>query len=207
VLTARGRFFCAGGDVKAMAGSAQPGALVKRLADNAHRAISTLARMRAPVVVAVNGTAAGGGFGLAVCGDLVLAGESAKFTMAYTQIGLSPDGSSTWYLPRLIGLRRTQELAFTNRVLDAREALEWGLVTQVHPDAQLHTQAMALAQRLAEGPADSHAAIKQLLLQSGLQGLEAQMEIEGRGIAACAESEDGREGVLAFRDKRPPRFR
>ena len=93
--------------------------------------------MAAPLVVAVNGTAAGAGFSLAISGDLVLIAESAKLAMAYTAAGLSPDGSSTWFLPRLIGLRRAQELMLTNRRLSAAEALAWGLVNQVVPDAEL----------------------------------------------------------------------
>jgi 2-(1,2-epoxy-1,2-dihydrophenyl)acetyl-CoA isomerase len=109
VLTGNGRFFCAGGDVKEMAGyGAQTAVRVKRLADDVHRAISTFARMKAPLVVAVNGVAAGGGFSLAMVGDLVLASASASFTMAYSAAGLSPDGSSTYFLPRLVGLRKTQ---------------------------------------------------------------------------------------------------
>ena len=207
VLTARGRFFCAGGDVKAMSEFGnQVTEKVKRLADDAHRAISALARMHAPVIVAVNGVAAGGGFSLAMSGDLVLAAESASFTMAYTRAGLSPDGSSTYFMPRLIGLRRLQELLFTNRTLSAREALDWNLVTRVVRDDALRAEALALARDLANGPANSHAAIKQLLLTGFQNGLETQMEIEGRLIARAAASADGQEGITAFRDRREPRF-
>ncbi|MES3002405.1 MAG: enoyl-CoA hydratase-related protein [Pseudomonadota bacterium] len=208
VLTARGRFFCGGGDLEEMAGQGpQRGWYVKRLADEAHRAVSTFARMRAPVVVAVNGTAAGGGLAIAACGDLVLSAESATYTMAYSKVGLSPDGSSTYFLPRLIGLRRTQELAFTNRVLTAQEALAWGLVTRVVPDGQLREEAMTLANKLAQGPRQSHAAIKSLLVESLGRDLEGQMEVEGRTIAACAASADGAEGIDAFLGKRRPDFR
>lgn len=116
VLTSSGRFFCAGGDVKAMAGLGKDTAnAMKRMADELHRAISAFSRMRAPLIVAVNGVAAGAGFSLAVTGDIVIASESASFIMAYTAVGLSPDGSSSYFLPRLIGLRRTQELMLTNR--------------------------------------------------------------------------------------------
>src|ERR1700751_4024977 len=118
LLTGAGRFFCAGGDLKAMAASPLgPGRFVKRLADDLHRAISTFARMDALLIIAVNGIAAGAGFSLAMIGDLVLAAESASFTMAYTKAGLSPDGSSSYYPPRLIGIRRTKELMLTNRTL------------------------------------------------------------------------------------------
>lgn len=207
VLTAGGRFFCAGGDVKSMRGFGDDAAAkVKRLADDTHRAISAFARMKAVLITAVNGVAAGGGFGLALAGDLVLAAEQASFTMAYTKVGLSPDGSSTYFLPRYIGLRRLQELLFTNRVLSAHEALEWNLLTRVVPTADLRNEAIALARELARGPANSHAAIKQLLLTSFQNGLETQMEIEGRLIAEAAGSREGQEGIRAFDEKRSPQF-
>lgn len=207
VLTGSGGFFCAGGDVKEMAGlgNATAGG-VKKLADDAHKAISSFARMRPPLVVAVNGIAAGGGVSLAMTGDMVLAGETASFTMAYSAAGLSPDGSSTYFLPRLIGLRKTQELMFTNRRLSAREAVDWNLAHRVTADESLQTEALALAERLAQGPAGSHAAIKSLLLASFGNGLETQMEMEGRLIAACAASADGQEGIRAFCAKRAPVF-
>lgn len=132
VLTGAGRFFSAGGDLKAMASSSVgAGPFVQGIADDLHRAISTFAKMDAVLITAVNGIAAGAGFSLAMIGDVVIAAESASFTMAYTRAGLSPDGSSSYYLPRLIGIRRTQELMLTNRTLSAKEALDWGLVTEV----------------------------------------------------------------------------
>lgn len=207
VLTGSGRFFCAGGDVKAMAGFGDAvGARIKSLADDLHRAISTFARMDAPLVVAVNGPAAGAGMSLAAIGDLVVAAEDAHFTMAYTGVGLSPDGSSTWYLPRLIGLRRTQELMLTNRRLSAPEALEWGLVHKLAPASSTLDEAMRWAESLASGAAGSHASIKRLLLASWGNGLETQMELEGRAISACAAGPEGREGIAAFAQKRKPRF-
>lgn len=207
VLTAQGRFFCAGGDIRSMmAAEATRAATVKTLADLAHRAISSFARMRAPLVVAANGAAAGAGLGLAMCGDLVLAAQSARFSMAYTTIGLSPDGAATYYLPRLIGLRKTQELAFTNRVLTADEALNWGLITRVVPDLDLEREAQDLAERIAAGPLDAHANVKSLLAGTYMSGLEAQMEMEGRLIATQSVSADAHEGLTAFMNKRQPRF-
>jgi 2-(1,2-epoxy-1,2-dihydrophenyl)acetyl-CoA isomerase len=207
VLTASGRFFCAGGDVKAMAGfGGDVAANMKRLADEVHKAISTLSRMRAPLIVAVNGVAAGGGFSLAVIGDIVIAGETAAFTMAYTAIGLSPDGGSSYFLPRLIGLRRTQELMLTNRKLSAAEALDWGVVTSVAPPDNLMEMALKVAEYCAAGPADSNAIVKQLLLDTFSNGLETQLEIEGRHIARCGATIDGQEGIRAFVDKRRPHF-
>src|SRR5262249_19028756 len=150
VLTAAGRFFCAGGDLNGMASSPLGrGRYVKGMADDLHRAISTFARMDALLITAVNGAAAGAGFSLAITGDLVLAAESATFTMAYTRVGLSPDGSSTYYLPRLIGVGRTRELMLTNRRLSAQEAQQWGLVTDVVPDGELLARTDALATQMA----------------------------------------------------------
>src|SRR5260370_9317700 len=117
-----------------------------------HQAISHFARMNAPVVVAVQGSAAGGGFSLACSCDFPCAGESAKFTMAYTRAGLTLDGSSTYFVPRIIGYRRTMELAITNRVLSAREAADMGLVTRVVPDADLIAESSKFAAQLAAGP-------------------------------------------------------
>ena len=153
-LTGAGRFFSAGGDLKAMAAQdGGAGAYVKGLAHDLHEAISSFARMDALLIVAVNGTAAGAGFSLAVTGDLVLAAESASFTMAYTRAGLSPDGGASYYLPRLIGLRRTQELMLFNRTLTAAEALDWGLLHRVVPDAQLSAAVDELAAQFAAGRA------------------------------------------------------
>ena len=207
LLTGTGRFFCAGGDLKAMAASSLgTGRFVKGMADDLHRAISTFARMDAVLITAVNGVAAGAGFSLAVTGDLVLVAESASFTMAYTAAGLSPDGSSSFYLPRLIGVRKTQELMLTNRTLSAAEALAWGLVTELADSADLAARAEALAQKIASGAKQSASAVKKLVLMSFDNGLEEQMEWEGRLIAECADSPDGNEGINAFIEKRRPTF-
>jgi 2-(1,2-epoxy-1,2-dihydrophenyl)acetyl-CoA isomerase len=207
LLTGAGKMFCAGGDLKSFAsfGDDLPAAL-KELTTYLHAATSRLARMDAPLVVAVNGAAAGAGMSLAVAGDLVVAAASAKFTMAYTAAGLSPDGSSTYYLPRLIGLRRTQELMFTNRRLSADEALEWGLVNRVVPDEALLDEAGKLAAQLAQGPTRAHGTLKTLLDASFSGTLETQMELEARGIAVMAGTPDGKEGIQAFLEKRRPTF-
>jgi 2-(1,2-epoxy-1,2-dihydrophenyl)acetyl-CoA isomerase len=206
VLTGNGRFFCAGGDLKAFAAAPSRGAFIKGVADDLHRAISTFARMDAAVIVAVNGAAAGAGFSLAAAGDLVVAGESASFTMAYTRAGLSPDGSASYFLPRLIGLRRTQQLMLTNRTLRASEALDWGLITEVVPDAELADRVEQLATQFAAAARGSTAGVKSLLAATFGNGLEEQMELEGRLIAGLADSADGTEGVDAFLDKRAATF-
>jgi 2-(1,2-epoxy-1,2-dihydrophenyl)acetyl-CoA isomerase len=207
ILTGSGRFFCAGGDINAMQ-SAELGAGVgvKQIADELHKALSIFARMNIPLICAVNGTAAGAGFSTAISADLVIASESAKFTMAYSNVGLSPDGSASYYLPRLVGVRKAQELMFTNRLLSAQEAMDWGLLTRVVADDKLIDEANTLAQSFVNGAKGSNASIKKLLLASFNNGLETQMELEGRAISANADSVDGREGVAAFLEKRKPNF-
>jgi 2-(1,2-epoxy-1,2-dihydrophenyl)acetyl-CoA isomerase len=182
------------------------GDAIKSLADDLHSAISILSRMQAALIVAVNGVAAGAGFSIAMVGDIVLAGESASFTMAYTRAGLCPDGSSSYFLPRLVGLRRAQELMLTNRTLSAAEACELGLVTRVVADDELQAEADKVARELAQGARLSTAYVKKLLLASAGNDLETQMELEGQLVAQCAASPDGREGIQAFVEKRKPDF-
>jgi 2-(1,2-epoxy-1,2-dihydrophenyl)acetyl-CoA isomerase len=207
VLSASGRFFCAGGDIKEMMSHGdEVGEAVKSLADDLHSAISTLSRMQAALIVAVNGVAAGAGFSLALIGDIVLAAESSSFTMAYTRAGLCPDGSSSYFLPRLVGLRKTQELMLTNRTLGAQEACALGMVTRVVAGDDLAAQAEQVASDLANSARLSTAYVKKLLLASPGNDLEAQMELEGQLVSRCAASPDGREGIQAFVDKRQPEF-
>ncbi|HYD47865.1 MAG TPA: enoyl-CoA hydratase-related protein, partial [Terriglobales bacterium] len=144
---------------------------------------------------------------LACAADLVVAAESAKFTMAYTRAGLVPDGSSSYFLSRIVGLRRALELTLTNRVLSAAEALALGIVTRVAPDAELRPQAEALASELAEGATHSLGLAKRLLHQGWNNTLESQMELESRAIADAARTPNAREGILAFVEKRRPNFR
>ena len=207
VLSASGRFFCAGGDIKEMLSHGDEiGAAIKSLADDLHSAISILARMQAALIVAVNGVAAGAGCSIALVGDFVLAAESASFTMAYTRAGLCPDGSSSYFLPRLVGLRKAQELMLTNQTLSAGEAHELGLVTQVVADDVLMERADQLAAELAASARLSTAYVKKLLLASAGNDLETQMELEGQLLSRCAASPDGREGIRAFVEKRKPEF-
>ena len=208
VVTGAGKAFCSGGNVKDFADNlARIGILVKELTTYLHGAVSRLCRSPKPVIMAVNGVAAGGGFSFALSGDLVVAAESARFTMAYSKIAATPDGSSSYFLPRLIGLRRALELYLTNRVLSAREALEWGLVTRVVPDAEFRGAVDALARELAAGPTLALGAAKRLFHQSTWESLETQMELEAQAIAASGHTEDFRDGVTAFANKQPPTFR
>ena len=207
LLTGEGKMFCAGGDLGAMnAAGDGTSAYLMELTTNLHAAISRFARMRAPIVTAVNGTAAGAGFSMMCATELAIASETAKFTMAYTGAGLSPDGSSTYFLPRIIGTRRTLELMLTNRVLNSAEALEWGLVNQVVPADELMSTAENLVEHLASGPTESYGLVKRLLLNSAYDSLESQMEHEARGIAGSSRTADGKEGIAAFLEKRRPQF-
>src|SRR5277367_2827041 len=208
LITGAGRAFCSGGDVQSSAAQ-EPSTLsayYRRLTLLLHQGIHRFARMRAPVVIAVNGIAGGGGMSLACAGDIVLAGESARFTMAYTRIGLTPDGSSTYYLPRIIGLRRTVELALTNRVLGAREAETIGLATRVIPDDQLMAHAQTLAAELAKGPTLAYGGVKRLLYGATNTSLAEQMEFETEWLTEMAGTADVQEGITAFLAKRPPQF-
>lgn len=207
LLTAAGNNFCGGGDLKSF--HAQGDGIdghVREVTYYLHAACSAFARMDAPLVIAVQGAAAGAGLSIALLGDLVYAGESAFFTMAYTAAGLSPDGGSTFMLPRVVGLRRAQELTLTNRRLTAAEAVDWGIVTAVVPDDSLQMHAAEVARKLAHGPSRAFGRAKRLLVDSFDTSFESQMELEGRYIAASAIEPDGRAGVDAFVNKRKPTF-
>ncbi len=208
VITGSGPMFCAGGDVKAFSsvGDRIP-ALLKELTTYLHAATSRFARMDAPVIAAVNGTAAGAGMSLVCACDFAIAADNAKFTMAYTGIGFTPDGSSTYYLPRLIGTRRTLDLMLSNRVLSAEEAREWGIVNEVSAPEEVEDKARALAEKLAQGPTAAYGRVKRMLLSSLGETLETQMEFESRAIAESAGSPDGREGIEAFLEKRKAEFK
>jgi 2-(1,2-epoxy-1,2-dihydrophenyl)acetyl-CoA isomerase len=207
VLAGAGRMFCGGGDLKTFAtkGATLPHYL-KEVTTYLHAAVSRLARMDAPVIAAVQGSAAGAGLSLACAADLVLAADDAKFTMAYTRAGLTPDGSSTYFLSRIVGMRRALELTLTNRVLSAAEALSFGIVTRVVPAARLSDETHALAAALAAGPTQAFATSKRLLHAGWTNTLETQMELETRAIADIARSTDAHEGIAAFVEKRPAKF-
>jgi 2-(1,2-epoxy-1,2-dihydrophenyl)acetyl-CoA isomerase len=207
VVTGAGKAFCAGGDLATF--HAQKDSLpryVKEMATALHVSLSRLARLDAPVLAAVNGVAAGGGFSLVCACDLVLAARSARFTMAYTRAGLSPDGGSTYFLPRIVGQRRAMELALLNPVLSADEARDWGIVNRVVDDAACLAETMRLARELADGAPLAHAAVKRMLAASLNDTLESQLERETGSIAGMARTADAREGIAAFLEKRKPRF-
>ena len=207
ILTGAGKMFCAGGDLSAFAAAGEGARrLILEMTGDLHLALSRLARNPAPVIAAVNGTAAGAGFSLVMAADLAVASSKAVFTMAYTNAGLSPDGSSTYYMPRKIGDRRSRELMLTNRVLSAQEALDWGVVNEVVEPDELLTAAQKLAAKIASGPTQAFGQVKALLDGSFDHSLETQMELETRAIADCAMTPDGQEGLHAFLEKRQANF-
>jgi 2-(1,2-epoxy-1,2-dihydrophenyl)acetyl-CoA isomerase len=206
VLTGAGKNFCFGGDLRGM--MAEGGAVdayLRELTSFLHQAISHFVRMDAPVIAAVNGTAAGAGVGLVAMADLAICARSAKFSLAYTGVALTPDGSTSFFLPRLIGAKRAMELILTNRPIGADEALSWGLVNQVVDDTACLEEALRLAEKLAAGPAHAFGKAKRLV--AGASGaLEAHLVLESETIAQQAISPEGQEGIRAFLEKRKAQY-
>ncbi len=208
LLRAEGKVFCGGGDLAAFAGvdPADLAGYIDNVALDLHAAVARLAKLDAPVVAAVGGSCGGAGMSLIAACDLVVAGRSAKFTMGYTRAGLSPDGTSSFFLARVVGLRRAMDLVLTNRVLNATDAEAWGLVNRVVDDDQVETEATALATTLAAGPTLAFGGAKRLLLEGASSALESAMEREAAVIAATSSTADAREGMAAFLGKRAADF-
>lgn len=205
VLRATGRFFCVGGDVGSFGSAGDIGDHIDDLAESLHRIVSDLTRLDAVVVCAVNGFAAGAGFPLAAAADIVVAAESAKFTLGYTKLGFSVDGGSS-LLVHTLGLHRMLRLALLNDVLTAEEARAAGLVARVVPDADLDAEVEKLVASLASGPAAAQASVKRLLRDAVEPAPEQAMRRETLAIRRNAALPDGVEGVKAFLEKRTPSF-
>jgi 2-(1,2-epoxy-1,2-dihydrophenyl)acetyl-CoA isomerase len=207
LIGADGPAFTVGGDLRHLLGE------LDRLPDELHtmisayhRTLAQLARLPKPVVVAAHGAVAGGGLGLLWCADLVLAADDLRIATGFVHLALSGDGGSSWHLPRLVGLRRAQELILGGRQLDATEALEWGLVTRVVPVAELESAALEQARTWAEAPTYALARMKRLLLESATRTYPQQLDAEHDAIVDCARTEDAREGITAFSTRRAARF-
>lgn len=205
VLAAEGRFFSVGGDLASFGGADDMAAYIDDLAEALHRCVSELLRSDAVVVSAVQGMAAGAGFPLAAAADIVLAADTAKFTLGYTKIGLSVDGGTS-LLVHTLGLHRALRLALLNDVLTAEEAAAAGLVARVVPAAELAGAVDDVVATLLAGAAGSFAATKRLLRAAAEESPEGRLRAESLAIRANAGSPDGREGVTAFLEKRPPSF-
>lgn len=209
LLTGAGRGFCAGQDL----GDRDPRKMDRPpdLGDTVRRLWAPLVRqikaLPMPVICAVNGVAAGAGSSLALACDLTLAAESAKFIQSFGKVGLIPDTSGSWHLPKLLGPQRAMGLALTSQPLPAQQAADWGLIWQCLPDDQLMLEARALARKLAAGPTFGYASTKRAMQAAQTNTLDAHLELEAELMKACGESADYAEGVAAFLDKRPAEFK
>jgi 2-(1,2-epoxy-1,2-dihydrophenyl)acetyl-CoA isomerase len=210
VLTGAGRAFCAGGDLREMRQLAEKEGRVEAFFDEPLRIIHDCIRLiretPLPVIAAVNGLATGGGCNFALACDIVLAAESAQFNQAFVKVGLTPDCGGTFILPRLVGWKRAAELLMTGDMVDARRAAEMGMINRVVRDADLMTEALDLASRLAAAPTAALARIKKMLDASAANDLDAQLELEHEAQLQSGQTKDFREGVAAFIEKRPPKF-
>jgi 2-(1,2-epoxy-1,2-dihydrophenyl)acetyl-CoA isomerase len=210
VITGAGRAFCAGGDLREMQRIAEREGKVEAFFDEPLRLLNEcillIRRAPVPFIAAVNGAASGGGCNLALACDLVIAGESARFNQAFIKIGLSPDCGGTFILPRLIGWKRATELMMTGEVVSAARALEMGMINVVVPDDQLLASALAMAKKLAEAPTAAIGRIKELLEASATNDYGGQLELEREAQIQSGLTEDFKEGVAAFIEKRPPKF-
>ncbi len=205
VITGEGKAFCAGADLKCLSDSKKsPGDALHALAARYHQAILEIRRMPKPVVAAINGIAAGGGFSLALACDFRVIEASAVFRQAYTTNGLSIDGGGTFTLPRLVGMARAMEIAAFDRPISAKQALSWGLVTEMVKDGQAMERAVEMVKEIKKVPLSSFAASKKLITDSFDTPFESQLEKEREILSVCADHPNGREGIAAFLEKREP---
>jgi 2-(1,2-epoxy-1,2-dihydrophenyl)acetyl-CoA isomerase len=207
LISADGPAFTVGGDLHHLAEHRDDldGALATAV-PLFHDVLMALAALEAPVIAAVHGAIAGGGLGIAWFSDLVLAAEGTRFATGFANLGLSGDGGSSWWLPRLVGLRRAKELLIGGRVLDAREALDWGFITEVVPAGELEARAESVAAELARGPTFAFARMRRLLHTSTERTLEQQLAAEAEAMVASAGTPDAVEALNAFLERREPAF-
>jgi 2-(1,2-epoxy-1,2-dihydrophenyl)acetyl-CoA isomerase len=211
ILTGAGAGFMAGGDIKSFnTWLEEPrdelSGKFERLIHDFHQTLIQMRRLPKPIVASVQGACAGAGMSLLMACDLAIATEDSYFTLAYVHLGTSPDGGSTWFLPRHVGMKKASEIALLGDRFGAEEALRLGIINSVVPTGEIETRTLALAQRLAAGPAAAHASTKRLLQRSITTSFETQLQAEAEGFAGCAVTDDFAEGVRAFLAKRPPRF-
>ncbi len=211
VIRGAGKHFMAGGDLRIFARmldapSAERQPDFQRMVEHLHAAIETLQRMPKPTVASVQGACAGFGLSLMLGCDLAIGDETAYFTCAYRHIGLTPDGGSTYFLPRLVGTRKAMEIVLLGERFDARQALALGLLNEVVPAGELDVATARLVDKLLSGPALALANAKRLIMQSQSRPLSEQLQAEAVSFAACSATEDFAEGVNAFLEKRTPKF-
>lgn len=213
IMTGSGDHFMAGGDIKHFGQrlDAVPDRTafrheIEAMIDGFHRSVVAMRSMPKPIIASVRGAAAGAGVSVMLACDLVLAADTSFFTLAYCHLGTSPDGGSTFALPRATGMKRAMEIALLGDRFDAATAERWGLVNRVVPAAELDAETDKLAARLAAGPTHAYARTKALLNESLSNTLERQLDAETAAFADCAITDDFTEGVTAFNAKRPPKF-
>lgn len=210
LLTGKGKAFCSGGDVKSFFqafGNEEAETLFHHMPTQLHDMILVMKQLNKPILAAVNGASVGAGFSLAAAADLIVATESAYFSLGYLKIGLSPDGSSTFFLPRVLGPHKAFELLTLGEKLTPAEAKNLGLVAKVFSDSNFETESLQLAYRLAELPTQAVAVGKKLIFNSFENSIEAQLNLETQGVKKTAFSQDFFEGVSAFVEKRSPQFK
>jgi 2-(1,2-epoxy-1,2-dihydrophenyl)acetyl-CoA isomerase len=209
VLTGTGRAFCAGANLQRR-DNQKPGSRSNAgvtLETGYHPFLRRLRNLHCPIVTSVNGAAAGAGMSFALMGDMILCARSAYFLQAFRRIGLVPDCGSTWLLPRLVGRARSVELSLMGERLPAEKALEWGLVNRVYDDAALMDETMKLARELADGPTIALSLIRRLYWESSDNSFEDQLDLEQQMQRRAGAAEDFKEGVTAFLEKRPAKFK
>jgi 2-(1,2-epoxy-1,2-dihydrophenyl)acetyl-CoA isomerase len=207
IITGKGKAFCAGGDLKwAIEYSKNTGSSFHMLASQFHLAIMEIRRMKKPVIAAINGAAAGGGFSLALACDFRIMEKSAILKQAYTSNGLCIDGGGTFTLPRIVGFARSLEIAAFDDPIPSAKAMEWGLVTKVVDDGTSLEEAVSMLNRLVKNSTHSFGLSKRLLTDSFNNSFETHLEFEREGLFNCANHADGQEGLKAFVEKRKPIF-
>lgn len=209
LITGEGRSFCAGANLKGLHDEQKQGAIPKvaeRLRDFANATVAALRQAPKPVIAAVNGPAVGFGCGVALSADIVLMGKSAYFLQSFVNLGVVPDGGGSYFIPRLAGEGRAAAMMLLGERIDAPTALAWGLAYRVYEDEALMPSARALAARMASGPTNAYARIKQMVHASCDNDLAGQLELEAVHQRAAFASADCREGIAAFVEKRPPQF-
>ncbi|EFW93248.1 enoyl-CoA hydratase [Haladaptatus paucihalophilus DX253] len=204
VLTGADGVFNTGADLSVLSGDASDGRTLRSIASSLHRAIENLSRAPKPVITGINGVAAGGGFGLALAGDIVLLAEDARLEFAYPRVGLTGDAGSTFLLPKLVGLRRAKEIALLDETISPERAVEMGLATEVA--SEFDDRLAELAAELADGPTRAYGATKRLFNRSAGRDLSAQMAAETDTIARMTATDDYRRGLDAFFGDEEPAF-
>ena len=207
ILTGAGRAFCTGANLQGRNNQSKKTKAGLTLETGFHPFLRRVRNLHCPIVTAVNGPAAGAGMSFALMGDMILCAKSAYFLQAFRRIGLVPDCGSTWLLPRMIGKARSVELSLMGERLPAEKALEWGLVNRVYDDAVLMAEAMKLAHDLANGPTIALSLIRKLYWDSPENSFEEQLNLEFESQRIAGAAEDFKEGVTAFLEKRPAKFK